>query len=225
VIRFLHISEVACHYSLAVHRSPRLRRTNPCRVLYIQYIFGVLDAARTYPYFERVLVFIAFAAIFASSRAIILEYLQGLTPDRRGILIDASEKVIGGALGISAAPAIIHFRHRERSPRIGSLALTEAFALRNSSIFFETNHPVIPVMRFALGLPRISGLALAFHSTGLAPGSRSSSIEQFLSTRFTCHSYRRLIEGNLRGKTQSGDNQFLYEPIGGSARHTSDSQI
>jgi len=34
---------------------------------------------------------------------VLLEYLQTLTPDRHGTLVDASEKIIGGVLGIFAA--------------------------------------------------------------------------------------------------------------------------
>ena len=48
--------------------------------------------------------------------AVLLEYSQTLTPDRHGTLIDASEKIIGGALGIFAARATLYLRYRKRSP-------------------------------------------------------------------------------------------------------------
>jgi VanZ family protein len=35
--------------------------------------------------------------------AVVLEFLQTLTPDRHGKLLDASEKVIGGFLGVFLA--------------------------------------------------------------------------------------------------------------------------
>jgi len=38
------------------------------------------------------------------SVAILLEYLQTLAPDRHGTLIDAYEKILGGALGVFACP-------------------------------------------------------------------------------------------------------------------------
>jgi VanZ family protein len=71
---------------------------------------------RTYAHFEHVIAFAIFGAIFAFAypkrvifaccivflSAVILEYLQTLTPDRHGTLIDAFEKIVGGALGIFA---------------------------------------------------------------------------------------------------------------------------
>jgi hypothetical protein len=42
--------------------------------------------------------------------AMLLEYLQTLTPDRHGTLVDASEKLAGGALGICAARVALYFR-------------------------------------------------------------------------------------------------------------------
>jgi VanZ family protein len=42
--------------------------------------------------------------------AMLLEYLQTLTPDRHGTLFDASEKIAGGVLGICAARVALNFR-------------------------------------------------------------------------------------------------------------------
>ena len=78
---------------------------------------------RFYAHFEHVIGFAVFGALFAFAyprylvfvccivfiSAVALEYLQTLTPDRHGRLIDAFEKVIGGALGIFAARAILWF--------------------------------------------------------------------------------------------------------------------
>ena len=75
---------------------------------------------RTYVHFEHVIAFMIFGGIFAFAypkriifvccvvflSAVILEYLQTFTPDRHGTLIDAFEKIVGGALGIFAARAI-----------------------------------------------------------------------------------------------------------------------
>ena len=46
--------------------------------------------------------------------AVLLEYLQTLTPDRHGTLVDASEKIIGGMLGIFAARATLYLQYRKR---------------------------------------------------------------------------------------------------------------
>jgi VanZ family protein len=47
--------------------------------------------------------------------AVLLEYLQTLTPDRHGRVLDALEKLAGGALGIWAARITSHFWLRSRS--------------------------------------------------------------------------------------------------------------
>jgi VanZ family protein len=75
---------------------------------------------RTYAHFEHVIAFAIFGAIFVCAypkriyfvfsvvflSAIVLEYLQTLTPDRHGTMIDAFEKTVGGTLGIFTARAI-----------------------------------------------------------------------------------------------------------------------
>ncbi|WFU46156.1 hypothetical protein QA640_45670 (plasmid) [Bradyrhizobium sp. CB82] len=44
--------------------------------------------------------------------AVVLEFLQTLTPDRHGRLLDASEKVIGGLLGILLASIVLRVMER-----------------------------------------------------------------------------------------------------------------
>jgi VanZ family protein len=80
----------------------------------------------TYAHFEHVIAFAFFGALFYFAypkriifvfgvvviTAVTLEYLQTLTPDRHGTLIDAGEKIIGGALGILAARASLMRRPR-----------------------------------------------------------------------------------------------------------------
>src|ERR1035438_6897081 len=48
--------------------------------------------------------------------AVLLEYLQTLTPDRHGTVVDALEKIAGGVLGICVATAAHYFWSRNRSP-------------------------------------------------------------------------------------------------------------
>jgi VanZ family protein len=80
----------------------------------------------TYAHFEHVIAFAFLGALFYLAypkrvifvfgvvfiSAVSLEYLQTLTPDRHGTLIDACEKTIGGALGILAARAMLKLRPR-----------------------------------------------------------------------------------------------------------------
>jgi len=83
---------------------------------------------RFYAHFERFIAFAVFGAVFSFAyprrlvfvcsivfvSAVALEYLQTLTPDRHGTLIDAIEKVVGGAFGIFAAHAILWFTQSRR---------------------------------------------------------------------------------------------------------------
>jgi VanZ family protein len=90
--------------------------------------FLMWPAMRSYAHVEHVIAFAIFGALFSFAypkritfaccvvflSAVILEYLQTLTPDRHGTLIDAFEKIIGGALGIIAARAILWFARTSR---------------------------------------------------------------------------------------------------------------
>ena len=83
---------------------------------------------RMYAHFEHVIAFAIFGALFAFAyprhvifvcsivfvSAVALEYLQTLTPDRHGALIDAFEKIVGGSLGIFATYAFLWFAQSRR---------------------------------------------------------------------------------------------------------------
>jgi VanZ family protein len=83
----------------------------------------------TYAHFEHVIAFALFGALFALAypkrvifvfavvfiSAVTLEYLQTLTPDRHGTLIDACEKIVGGAVGIVATLAMLRWRPRAQN--------------------------------------------------------------------------------------------------------------
>jgi VanZ family protein len=78
----------------------------------------------TYAHFEHVIAFAFLGALFYLAypkriifvfgvvfiSAVSLEYLQTLTPDRHGTLIDACEKMVGGAVGILVARAMLRLR-------------------------------------------------------------------------------------------------------------------
>jgi VanZ family protein len=79
---------------------------------------------RTYVHFEHIIAFAALGALFSFAyprhtilvccivlgAAAGLEILQTLTPDRHGTLVDALEKMAGGAVGIIIARGILQFR-------------------------------------------------------------------------------------------------------------------
>lgn len=72
---------------------------------------------KIYTHFEHVIAFAVLGALFCFAyprhtglvcilvfgSAALLEYLQTLTPDRHGTLVDAVEKITGGAAGIALA--------------------------------------------------------------------------------------------------------------------------
>jgi hypothetical protein len=84
-------------------------------------------AVRTFAFFEHFIAFAFFGAalFFAYPRrlmfvccvvlcsAVVLEVMQTLTPDRHGTLVDASQKIVGGAFGIFVSRSIFIFRDRK----------------------------------------------------------------------------------------------------------------
>ena len=111
MLAYVTLTHVGFVYSVYFKLSPFLRvnmRTYAHLVHVIAFtIFGILFA---FAYPKRV-VFVC-CIVFIS--AIALEYLQTLTPDRHGTLIDALEKIAGGAFGILVARAVLYFWPRHR---------------------------------------------------------------------------------------------------------------
>jgi VanZ family protein len=78
---------------------------------------------QTYAHFEHVIAFFVVGALFSFAYprqtilvcsivlggAVLLEILQTLTPDRHGTLVDALEKMAGGAAGIFLARGLRQF--------------------------------------------------------------------------------------------------------------------
>ena len=85
-------------------------------------------AMQTYAHFEHVIAFAFLGALFGFAyprrlilvccivfgAAALLEILQTMTPDRHGTLIDALEKMAGGAAGIMFARTVQHLRGKRK---------------------------------------------------------------------------------------------------------------
>jgi VanZ family protein len=83
---------------------------------------------KTYTHFEHVIAFAVLGALFCFAyprniilvccivfgSAILLEYLQTLTPDRHGTVVDAAEKLAGGAGGIAFAKIATSIAQKRR---------------------------------------------------------------------------------------------------------------
>ena len=99
-------------YSIYYKLAPFLMR--PAMRFYAHFVhiigFAVLGALFGFAY-QKILIFVCSIVLIS---AVALEYLQTLTPDRHGRLLDAFEKLAGGALGISAAHAILWFTQSRR---------------------------------------------------------------------------------------------------------------
>ena len=112
---------IAAWMSLAVVAYATLTRVGFVYSIYFKLSpFLMHPDIRAYASFEHVIAFALFGTICAFAypkriifvcclvffSAAILEYLQTLTLDRHGTLIDAGEKIVGGGIGILAACAI-----------------------------------------------------------------------------------------------------------------------
>ena len=85
---------------------------------------------KTYARFEHVIAFAVLGALFCFAyprhtafvcaivfgSAVIFELLQTLTPDRHGTLMDAIEKIVGGACGIILAKIVLAIFQRRPGP-------------------------------------------------------------------------------------------------------------
>jgi VanZ family protein len=111
-LAFATLTHVGFMYSIYYKLAPFLMR--PAMRLYGHFShvigFAVLGALFILAYPRRVIFVCSIILISAFA----LEYLQTLTPDRHGRLVDAFEKVAGGALGILAAYAILWFTQSRR---------------------------------------------------------------------------------------------------------------
>jgi hypothetical protein len=67
--------------------------------------FALLGALFSVAYPKRLVIVCCF--VFGS--AIALEFMQTLTPDRHGTVLDAVQKIAGGAFGVFSAKAVRNF--------------------------------------------------------------------------------------------------------------------
>jgi hypothetical protein len=120
---------VAAWASLAFIAYATMTRIGFVYAIYFK-LSPILDcpAIRTYAFFEHFIAFGFFGAalffgyprrlifvccvVFCS--AVVLEIMQTLTPDRHGTLVDAAQKIAGGACGICVSRLIFILWDRKR---------------------------------------------------------------------------------------------------------------
>ena len=97
------MAPVRLPYALFYKLAPWLGHPNLHTYTLIEHllVFALFGALLAFAYPDRILI----ACCVVLFGAPLLEYLQTLTADRHGTILDACEKVIGGLLGVLAAHA------------------------------------------------------------------------------------------------------------------------
>jgi VanZ family protein len=113
MLAYATLTHVGFAYSIYYKLAPFLMRPAMRSYAHVEHFvaFAVFGGLFAFAYPKRII----FACCVVFLSAVVLEYLQTLTPDRHGTLIDACEKIAGGALGILAVRSAFYLRHRKRA--------------------------------------------------------------------------------------------------------------
>lgn len=106
-IAYATLAHVGFVYSIYYKLSPILMRPEMRTYAHLEHIiaFAVVGALFSFAYPRRTIL----VCCIVFGGAALLEILQTLTPDRHGTLVDALEKMAGGAAGIFLARSILQF--------------------------------------------------------------------------------------------------------------------
>jgi VanZ family protein len=106
-IAYATLAHVGFVYSIYYKLSPILMRPEMTTYAHLEHIiaFAVVGALFSFAYPRRTIL----VCCIVFGGAALLEILQTLTPDRHGTLVDALEKMAGGAAGIFLARSILQF--------------------------------------------------------------------------------------------------------------------
>lgn len=106
-IAYATLTRVGFIYAIYFKLSPFLMRPEMQTYAHVEHIiaFAVLGALFGFAYRSTIL-----ACCIVFGGAALLEVLQTLTPDRHGTMVDALEKMIGGAAGIILAKVVLKLR-------------------------------------------------------------------------------------------------------------------
>jgi hypothetical protein len=109
-IAYITLAHVGLVYSIYSRAAPLLLNIGMRKYAAIEHFvaFGLFGALFCFAYPKRVLM-VCFIVV---GSAIALELMQMLTPDRHGTLLDALEKIAGGASGIFMTKTLINLWRR-----------------------------------------------------------------------------------------------------------------
>ena len=98
VVAYATLTKVGFVYAIYFKLAPYLRQPEMQTYAHFEHImaFALLGALFAFAYPKRLLL----VCCIVLGGAVLLEIAQTLTPDRHGTLIDALEKIAGGAVGI-----------------------------------------------------------------------------------------------------------------------------
>jgi VanZ family protein len=118
VVAYATLTKVGFVYGIYFKLAPLLRHPAMQTYAHFEHViaFALLGALFTLAYPKRLLL----VCCIVLGAAVLLEIAQTLTPDRHGTLIDALEKIAGGAIGIVLVRSIQHFRRRRNTSADGS---------------------------------------------------------------------------------------------------------
>jgi hypothetical protein len=119
----LRLISVAAWLTIIFIAYATLARVGFVYAIYFKLLPILMWPMKTYAHVEHIVAFAVVGALFSFAYpkrtilvccivfggAALLEFMQTLTPDRHGTLVDALEKMAGGAAGILAARAILRF--------------------------------------------------------------------------------------------------------------------
>ena len=107
-IAYLTLAHVGLVYSIYFKLSPWLLNIGIKKYAAIEHFvaFAMLGALFCCAYPNRIFI----VCFIVCGSAIGLEFMQTMTPDRHGTLVDALQKISGGLFGILTAKAALNFR-------------------------------------------------------------------------------------------------------------------
>jgi hypothetical protein len=109
------LTQVGLPYSIYFKLSPWLGHLSIYKYALIEHlvVFAIFGALVSFAYPDRT-ISVCCIIVFTAT---VLEFLQTLTPDRHGTIVDACQKIAGGLLGAFSCRAIIwRLRHHGRIP-------------------------------------------------------------------------------------------------------------
>lgn len=114
-VAFATLTRVGFVYAIYFKLSPFLMRPGMHTFAHFEHViaFALLGALFGFAYPRHLLL----VCCIVFGAAALLEILQTMTPDRHGTLVDALEKIAGGAAGIALARGIVQSRSRDEKDR------------------------------------------------------------------------------------------------------------